>query len=48
VGQIEELRLQMQKMASEKNHTAPKVMEVSKRLDVLISEVYFDRNTGGL
>lgn len=42
LDRIEELRLQMQKLASGKNLTDPKVIEVSKRLDALISEFYFD------
>jgi hypothetical protein len=44
LDQIEELRLQMQKMASGKNLTDPKVIEVSKKIDVLISKFYFDRS----
>ena len=39
--QIEELRLQMQKIAADKDLTDPRVVEVSEKLDVLINEFYF-------
>jgi len=38
--QIEELRLQMQKIASDKDLTDPRVVRVSEKLDLLISEFY--------
>lgn len=39
--QIEELRLEMQKIASDKALTDPRVVRVSQRLDVLINQFYF-------
>lgn len=38
--QIEELRLQMQKIASDKDLTDPKVVVISQKLDLLIYEYY--------
>ena len=38
--QIEELRLQMQEIASDKELTDPRVVSVSERLDLLINEFY--------
>ena len=38
--QIEELRLQMQEIASDKDLTDPRVVSVSERLDLLINEFY--------
>ena len=38
--QIEELRLQMQKIASDKDLTDPRVVRVSEKLDLLINEFY--------
>ena len=38
--QIEELRLQMHKIASDKDLTDPRVVRVSERLDILINEFY--------
>ena len=40
--QIEELRLQMQEIASDKDLTDPRVVRVSERLDILINEFYFN------
>lgn len=40
--QIEELRLQMQKIASDKALTDPRVVGASEKLDVLINEFYLD------
>ncbi|KUO78269.1 MAG: sporulation protein Spo0E [Desulfosporosinus sp. BRH_c37] len=37
---IEELRLQMQKIALDKELTDPKVVSISERLDLLINEFY--------
>lgn len=37
---IEELRLQMQKVALDKDLTDPKVVSISERLDLLINEFY--------
>ena len=37
---IEELRLQMQKIASDKDLTDPKVVSISEKLDLLINEFY--------
>jgi hypothetical protein len=43
--QIEELRLQMQKIASDKDLTDPRVVRVSEKLDILINEfLYQPRN----
>ena len=39
--QIEELRLQMQKIAADKDLTDPRVVEISEKLDVLINKFYF-------
>jgi len=38
---IEELRLEMQKMASDKDLTDPRVVRASQKLDVLINKFYF-------
>ncbi len=38
--QIEELRIQMQKMASDKDLTDPRVVSISEKLDLLINEFY--------
>jgi len=38
--QIEELRLQMQKIASDKDLTDPRVVIISEKLDLLINEFY--------
>lgn len=38
--QIEELRLQMQEIALDKDLTDPRVVRVSERLDLLINEFY--------
>jgi len=38
--QIEELRLQMQKIAADKDLTDPRVVGVSEKLDELINEFY--------
>jgi len=38
--QIEELRLQMQKIASDKDLTDPRVVSISGKLDLLIYEFY--------
>ena len=38
--QIEELRLQMQKIASDKDLTDPRVVNISEKLDLLINEFY--------
>lgn len=38
--QIEELRLQMQKVASDKALTDPRVVTMSEKLDLLINEFY--------
>ncbi|HUS90155.1 MAG TPA: aspartyl-phosphate phosphatase Spo0E family protein [Desulfosporosinus sp.] len=43
--QIEELRLQMQKIASDKDLTDPRVVRVSERLDILINEFYSSQET---
>lgn len=43
--QIEELRLQMQKIASGKDLTDPRVVRVSERLDILINEFYISQET---
>ncbi len=47
--QIEQLRLEMQKIALDKDLTDPRVVKVSQRLDVLISKFYFGqrKNFGG-
>lgn len=39
-GAIEELRLQMQRIAADKDLTDPKVISVSAKLDILINEFY--------
>ena len=44
--QIEELRLDMQKMASDKELTDPRVVRVSQMLDELINKFYFQNNRG--
>lgn len=41
--QIEELRIQMQKIASDKDLTDPRVVRVSERLDILINEFYLSQ-----
>lgn len=41
--QIEELRIQMQKIASDKDLTDPRVVRVSERLDILIGEFYINQ-----
>ncbi|OLN27318.1 aspartyl-phosphate phosphatase Spo0E family protein [Desulfosporosinus metallidurans] len=41
--QIEELRMQMQKIASDKDLTDPKVVRVSEKLDILINEFYLSQ-----
>jgi hypothetical protein len=38
--QIEELRIQMQKIACDKDLTDPRVVRVSEKLDLLINEFY--------
>lgn len=38
--QIEELRIQMQKIASDKDLTDPRVVRVSEELDLLIYKFY--------
>ena len=38
--QIEELRLQMHKIASDKDLTDPKVVSISEKLDLLINDFY--------
>ena len=38
--QIEELRIQMHKIASDKDLTDPKVVSISEKLDLLINEFY--------
>jgi len=38
--QIEELRLRMQKIASDKELTDPRVVSISEKLDLLINEFY--------
>ncbi|MDR3542306.1 MAG: aspartyl-phosphate phosphatase Spo0E family protein [Desulfosporosinus sp.] len=43
--QIEELRLQMQKIASDKDLTDPRVVKVSEKLDILINEFYISQET---
>ena len=43
--QIEELRLQMQKIASDKDLTDPIVVRLSEKLDLLIIEYYIGRET---
>jgi len=43
--QIEELRLQMQEIASDKELTDPRVVSVSERLDLLINEFYLAKRT---
>lgn len=40
--QIEELRIQMQKIATDKDLTDPKVVRVSQMLDLLINEFYYN------
>ncbi|MDP4160308.1 MAG: aspartyl-phosphate phosphatase Spo0E family protein [Bacillota bacterium] len=40
--QIEELRLQMQKIALDKTLTDPRVVKVSEELDVLINQFYLN------
>ena len=47
--QIEELRLQMQLIASDKDLTDPRVVRVSEKLDKLINEfLYQPRNVNKL
>ena len=41
--QIEELRMQMQKIALDKDLTDPKVVKVSEKLDILINEFYLSQ-----
>ena len=43
--QIEELRLQMQRIASDKNLTDPSVVRISEMLDILIVEFYISQET---
>ena len=40
---IEELRMQMQKIALDKALTDPKVVKVSEKLDILINEFYLSQ-----
>ena len=40
---IEELRKQMQKIASDKDLTDPRVVRVSEKLDILINEFYLSQ-----
>ncbi|MDR3542117.1 MAG: aspartyl-phosphate phosphatase Spo0E family protein [Desulfosporosinus sp.] len=42
--QIEELRLQLHKIASDKDLTDPKVVNISEKLDLLINEFYIAKN----
>ena len=42
-NQIEELRIQMQKIAFDRNLTDPKVVKASEKLDVLINEFYLSK-----
>jgi hypothetical protein len=44
-AQIEELRLQMQKIASDKDLTDPRVVSISEKLDSLIYEFYISQET---
>jgi hypothetical protein len=44
-AQIEELRLQMQKIASDKDLTDPRVVSISEKLDLLIYEFYISQET---
>ena len=46
--QIEELRLQMQKIAADKDLTDPKVVNISEKLDILINELYRSRFYSGI
>lgn len=39
-NQIEELRIQMQNIASDRDLTDPKVVTISQKLDILINEFY--------
>ena len=41
--QIEELRLQMQEIASDKDLTDPRVIRISEMLDILINEFYISQ-----
>jgi len=41
--QIEELRLKMHKIASDKDLTDPRVVSISEKLDLLINEFYLAR-----
>ena len=41
--QIEELRLQMQRIASDKDLTDPRVVRASERLDILINDFYISQ-----
>ena len=43
-GQIEELRIQMQEIASDKDLTDPRVVRVSERLDILINAFLLAKN----
>ena len=43
--QIEELRLQMQIIATDKDLTDPRVVRVSEKLDILINEFYINQDT---
>lgn len=38
--QIEELRIQLQKIATDKELTDPRVVSISEKLDLLINEFY--------
>ena len=41
--QIEELRLQMHKIASDKDLSDPRVVSISEKLDLLINKLYLAR-----
>ncbi|EGW37356.1 spo0E like sporulation regulatory family protein [Desulfosporosinus sp. OT] len=43
LDQIEELRLQMQKIAADKDLTDSRVVGISEKLDLLINEFYSGR-----
>jgi len=42
--QIEELRLQMQRVAKDKDLTDPRVVSISEKLDLLINKFYIAKN----
>jgi len=44
-GEIEELRLQMQRIAADKDLTDPQVVSVSAKLDLLINEFYISQDS---